>query len=464
NGVLYVGNYLVDTNIFYVNGSYKIKAGTKYITHAAFSSCYGLTEVIIPGSVVEIGVGGFQYCDFLENVTISNGVKSIGGSAFEGCPRLTSITIPDSVTSIDDNAFDYCDSLESIIIPESVTYIGEDVFQESNNVTIYGYRGSAAQRYAETNNIPFVSLDVITRVAGGSRVDTSLEVASRGWTRANTVILTNGYNFADALAGGPLSYALNAPILLTANKEILEQSVINKINALGATKVIILGGTAAVNSTIEQTLSARYNVERVYGASRFDTAVAIAEKLAQVSGRYSASAFVAYGYNYPDALAVSSAAAISGTPILFAKADGSFTESTANYISGHRIRNATILGGTGAVGAEAEYNLARLGAANVERVFGASRYDTAFAIVRKYANLFTGNDIVLATGASFPDALAGGAFAAKIKAPVILVHPKQIADGALEYIAAKDPETVYVLGGTGAVADSTAAKFISLLD
>ena len=89
------------------------------------------------------------------------------------------------------------------------------------------------------------------------------------------------------------------------------------------------------------------------------------------------------------------------------------------------------------------------------RIFGTSRYDTAFAIVSAYDNLFSGIDIALATGNSFPDALAGGAFAAKKEIPVILVHPTFTAEGLLDYIKTKDPQNVYIFGGIGAVSDET---------
>ncbi|MBQ6568868.1 MAG: cell wall-binding repeat-containing protein, partial [Clostridia bacterium] len=147
------------------------------------------------------------------------------------------------------------------------------------------------------------------RLYGNSRVNTSIAVAKYGWTSgSNTAILTNGYNFADALAGGPLAYALDAPIILTANKSVLETEVLDQLQSAGVRKVIILGGTAAVNSNIETQIAAKgYQVERVYGTSRYETAVKIAQKLNEVKGTTARNFFVAAGNNYPDALSVSPA-------------------------------------------------------------------------------------------------------------------------------------------------------------
>ncbi|MBQ6570200.1 MAG: leucine-rich repeat protein [Clostridia bacterium] len=411
---------------------------------------YDRTAPNIESAVVENGVLTLTFDKFMKTDSVTPDTVTVTQNGEEIECTFTPVWDEEGVT--EQSGYDVAKRF--VITPADGSLLGSLAVGITVDNTAQSYAGTYMESITSVEARVVREGEGVKRIAGASRVDTSLEVAGEGWDNADTVILTNGYNFADALAGGPLSYALDAPILLTANKATLEQSVIDKINALGTTKVIILGGVGAVNANIEAALAASYSVERVFGASRFDTAVAIAEKLAEVNGEYSDSAFIAYGYNYPDALAASSVAAISGAPILFAKSDGSFTDSTAAYISDHNVNNVTILGGVGAVGADAEGNLAALGAANVERVFGTSRYDTAFAIVRKYADLFTGDDIVLATGASFPDALAGGAFAAKIGAPLLLTHPNGAIEEIKNFVLDKEPANIYILGGTGAVPDS----------
>ncbi len=70
----------------------------------------------------------FGDCSSLTNIIIPNSVISIGILAFSGCSGLRSITIPDSVTSIGEGAFYYCSSLTNITISDSVTYIGARAF------------------------------------------------------------------------------------------------------------------------------------------------------------------------------------------------------------------------------------------------------------------------------------------------------------------------------------------------
>ena len=121
----------------------------------AFSDCTGLTSVTIPDAVTSICDSAFYGCKGLTSVTIPDSVTSIGGSAFSDCTGLTSITIPDSVTSIGDLAFSLCTGLTSVTIPDSVTSIGNGAFYGCNNLTIYGSKGSAAEKYANDNGIEF---------------------------------------------------------------------------------------------------------------------------------------------------------------------------------------------------------------------------------------------------------------------------------------------------------------------
>ena len=47
-------------------------------------------------------------------------------------------------------------------IPENVTYIDETAFDNCPNLTIYGVKGSYAERYAKENNIKFIGENITT--------------------------------------------------------------------------------------------------------------------------------------------------------------------------------------------------------------------------------------------------------------------------------------------------------------
>lgn len=93
-----------------IPNSVKIIGGENCVS-GAFSGCIGITSVVLPDSVQEIGDFSFKGCTGLKSVVIPNSVQKIGSHAFEDCSSLVSVSIPSSVQTIGDNAFDYCKSL-----------------------------------------------------------------------------------------------------------------------------------------------------------------------------------------------------------------------------------------------------------------------------------------------------------------------------------------------------------------
>ena len=194
-----------------------------------------------------------------------------------------------------------------------------------------------------------------------------------------------------------------------------------------------------------------YETERIAGESRFDTAVEIAKRLQSISGA-PREVFFAYSHNYPDALAISGIAAINGCPVLYISADGKLSDSTAQFVSSCGVKKATILGGVAVISANAEENIKKVGPTDVSRIAGTSRYDTCLKINKAYADILTGNSVCIATGLNYPDALAGSVFAAKNKAPMVLVGKELTADQE-NYIDNLIIDSAYIFGGTGAVSD-----------
>ncbi len=338
-----------------------------------------------------------------------------------------------------------------------------------DSVNGYGYDGgvllcggSASYSASEKNvRVEYYTEGLLKhRMGGTDRFDTAVKIAAQGWQNgAASAVICSSQSFADALAGVPMAYAIDAPILLVSGTKV-NSKVSAQLKSMGCKNVYILGGTSAVSSSIASSLkNSGYSVERVYGQNRFETAVAIAKKTRQLSGNKPTSAIFAYGYNYPDALAVSSAAAITGTPILYAPNSGKLDKATSAYIKDNGIGSAVILGGTSAVGSSVEKNITAAGV-SVTRVSGKDRYATALAICRKYDPMYVSSDISIATADAFPDALAGGAFAAKKGIPVILVGKGMKAADIKEYTSGKSYKNIYIFGGTSAVPESYINKIL----
>jgi putative cell wall-binding protein/spore germination protein YaaH len=96
-------------------------------------------------------------------------------------------------------------------------------------------------------------------------------------------------------------------------------------------------------------------------------------------------------------------------------------------------------------------------ARQANRIAGSDRYATAAAVS---AAFFSPNVPVafIATGADFPDALAAGPAAAKLGGPLLLVKRDEIPAATAAELTRLKPQTIVVMGGTGAVSASVATK------
>ncbi len=315
--------------------------------------------------------------------------------------------------------------------------------------------------YGEASDIAVVDtakIGEILRIAGSSRFTTAAKISAVSCASAETVILANGMNYADALAGVPLAYKFNAPILITGNGA-LNKDTFDEIKRLKAKNVIILGGEGAVSKEAEDELKgAGLAVERIAGSSRFSTAAAIAEKL----GSAPEEIFFVYGLDYADALSVSSVAAIRKAPVIYLNKDGEMNAETAQYLESLKelecVKNAYVIGGSGVISDDMMQKAATaLGIEQIDRISGANRYETCVAVNEKFADDLTGDMICAATGKDFPDALAGGVYAALNKAPMLLVSDS-LNQAQKQFIKAKNAGSVTVFGGTGAVSDEAAKQ------
>ena len=105
----------------------------------------------------------------------------------------------------------------------------------------------------------------------------------------------------------------------------------------------------------------------------------------------------------------------------------------------------------------------------VQRVAGTDRFDTGVKTSRllwpsvSEASPIHAKAVVLATGSSFPDALAGGPLAHAAQGPLLLTAPGALTGETFDEIQRVLPRggTVYVLGGTSAVSPAVAATLTS---
>ncbi len=221
NGALYIGNHLVavdpekfrDSTFVVRDGTVgiagyafknvdsvetiKIPDSVKFISPGAFAGCTSLRKVDLPKDVSSIFWETYAACTSLVNIEIPGNIKFVGSNSFMVCQSLLSVKFLDGVSTIGDGAFQYCTALNDVSIPDSVKYIGEAAFYNCPNLkkvaipasvetigvyalgyyapdedsesdedfikmddfTIYGHKGTAAEKYAIENGFAFVDLD-----------------------------------------------------------------------------------------------------------------------------------------------------------------------------------------------------------------------------------------------------------------------------------------------------------------
>ena len=273
----------------------------------------------------------------------------------------------------------------------------------------------------------------VGRVAGTDRLATAVAVSQNSFPAGNAgaVVLARGDDYPDALVGGPLAAAKNAPLLLTEGSTLPAATAteLKRVLPAGGT-VYVLGGTSAVPVSVATQLTGfGYNVVRYFGANRYATAVAVAKALGSPT-----TVLLATGTNFPDALAAGPAAAHVHGAILLTDGSAVPTE-TATYLAGAHVTYA--VGGPAAAAVP-----------SATAILGSDRYATAAAVATKF---FPTSAVVgVATGASFPDALAGGAQLALMGGPLLLSSLGSVPASTSSYLNADHSvlTNVYVYGGT----------------
>lgn len=97
----------------------------------------------------------------------------------------------------------------------------------------------------------------------------------------------------------------------------------------------------------------------------------------------------------------------------------------------------------------------------VQRLAGADRYATAATVSAK--SFAAGAPVAyVATGASFPDALAAGPVAARDRGPVLLVKAGSVPAATMSELKRLKPKKIVVLGGTSVIAQSVATTLGSV--
>ncbi len=290
-----------------------------------------------------------------------------------------------------------------------------------------------------------------SRLAGDSRVETSVEIAFNSGLRRHRIYLANAFTSADALAAGAFA---DGPVLLVPGCGDAPESVRTFINnSFESPVVTALGGTSAICEQMLQSAAGDEETDRIAGADRFATAAAIALR-AFPNG--ADEVYLASAFSSPDPVA---GGVLRDGPMLLVRGDGAVPQVVLDAIAELDPDRVVALGGTAAVSAGVLDEAAE--GRQQDRLAGANRFATAVEISRYLWGVVPGmrqtsqplpaRKVYLARSDVYADALAAGVVT---DGPILLVPscgspPQAVVDELLRL----RPEEIVALGGRSAVCD-----------
>ncbi|PNL40856.1 hypothetical protein CEP82_011500 [Mobiluncus mulieris] len=197
------------------------------------------------------------------------------------------------------------------------------------------------------------------RFGGYDRVETAIKIAEKAFEKTATDVevaylaSASDASAVDSAAAGHLS---DGPIYLVSGDNRSAKAVSDSINNKfpNVQKIIAIGGEKAVAGSSLKTVADAVGVpsERLGGADRYETAVAIAERglnykgMSSVGQFYPKKVYLARGDNPVDALV---SGVMDDAPVLLLGPDGSVPEVTKKYLAKTLPSKFVALGGEKAI-------------------------------------------------------------------------------------------------------------------
>lgn len=204
---------------------------------------------------------------------------------------------------------------------------------------------------------------------------------------------------------------------------------------------LTLGATLAVTALVAPaTAVAASTADRLAGTDRYDTAIQIADEF-----KTSDVVYLARGDNQADAVA---GGKLKNGPLLLVNEGSRTREAVAAEVKKLKAKHVVVLGGVGAVSDDTVKAVA--GNADILRISGANRFETAVEISKALTNNQTAAKVYLANGMTLVDALAGGTI--PDNAPILLTDGSgSLPSSTVAEIKRLKPTEIVALGGARAV-------------
>jgi putative cell wall-binding protein len=295
-------------------------------------------------------------------------------------------------------------------------------------------------------------LPATVRLEGPNRFATAAAVAAHLGNRPEVVFVASSDNPTDTLLASARGAAIGAPVLLV-RRNTLPRETAEALSRLAPREVVVMGGSASVSDrVVRQLRSHTGSLRRISGTDRYAVSAGLAREYTTRGQRV----YLAGGEAPSDSLTAGALAGSQGAPLLITPGDR-LDSRIATQLDRLDPSEVVVVGGSAAV-SDAVAAQAASYATNktAVRVAGADRFATAAAVARRFDPV--GDDVYVASGSGNDDAMVAAAAAGHHDAPLLLTNSENVPEATGTALAALQPSTLFVVGGTSAVTDATVGQ------
>lgn len=188
-------------------------------------------------------------------------------------------------------------------------------------------------------------------------------------------------------------------------------------------------------------------VNRLSGETRYETAVEISK--ASFNDGEANAVVLAYGKNYPDALAAAPFANSVNAPILLTDGE-TLSDEVKTEIKRLGARTIYLIGGESVISETLENSLELN--YRVNRIYGVDRYETSLKIADKLNDNFS--EIFIVSGENYPDALSVSTIAANRGCPILYTKKGEMPENVIDFIKASGCKKITIVGGNAVIPEN----------
>lgn len=288
----------------------------------------------------------------------------------------------------------------------------------------------------------------IERLAGSGRYAAAAAISREFFAPGERlVVIASGEAYADGIAAGPYAAAKGAPVLFVTRDRV-PAATASELDRLRPSEIQVLGGPATISDAVMYELSNRWTDEggsRISGDTRLTLPHARAPSASPARCARHMSPRAGSGRtDSPVGLEPPSRAPPCCSP---SRTHG--PRRDRGRAAPPRPQADHPAGGPTSVRPEVLTALTRI--APTERVWVATAMPPHWALISARFFGAARPALMVATGANFPDALAGSAAAVLTRGPILLSRGAILPPGTSAELTRMGPDTAYLLGGTDSV-------------